>query len=995
MKNVPPTASRSTQRSTSTAPTLKRSHSNGKALGCVYLNARSVKGVNQRQNKLALLHNMISTFAVEFIAITETWLTNNILDSEVLPPHFQVHRKDRSETCISDRGGGLLLGVDQRLPSKRRKDLEGNCEIMVCELLCKSRSKIAIVLCYRPPSSDRPAFNTCLEQTLDRVSSIYRHVCVLGDFNMPEIDWRQPLNNISPSDSDFIRIIQSNSLVQFNTFPSNRHSNFLDLIFTTDDGLLCDLSVLECEFPTDHNVLSFSLNLTRDALNSFQRIAFNYKRADLDRLNNILRHVSLDGGNGDDLTDTIDTLWSALNEQVVSAVEQCVPKVTIKSSRDPPWFDAECRRLTRTKRILWRKAKRRNTENMWRRYRHYSNFVKAFLKRRHDTYIDSLGALCVENPKRFWSFFRGKLKSRSTPADVTDGNQTCNVAKEKASLFNNFFCSVFSQPGNLITANAPFREPHPIPVPTFTAAEIKIVLRNLDVHKACPPNDISPFILKNCCASLSPLLAIVFNRSLYDGKVPSDWKKAYVVPIFKKGDRSHVKNYRPVSLLQGVSKVLERCIVNFVYPFVSPLLHNLQHGFLKKRSCTTQLLKVYHTIGEILDRGGQVDIVYLDFSKAFDCVCHSMLLYKLEHFYGFTNGFIEWFKSYLTSRSQCVVLDGENSEWKPVTSGVPQGSILGPLLFLLFINDMPDVVTSSTTALFADDCKLFREIKSAQDCILLQSDLNALHEWSNRWKMTFNPAKCKVLTIARSRSPVTFDYQIDGTNLEHVGDFKDLGVVFDETLSFKNHINSIVSKCNRMCGFVKRSIGFNAPQKVKLTLFKTLIRPLSEYSSQVWSPHFKKEISLLEGIQRSYTRFICSTELSYPERCISQRILPLSYRREIADLLFCFKYLNGSLDIDYSNELRVFTPNNVLRSSHNGLILSETRTRTELFKASYFNRLPRIWNALPYDVRMCNTFQTFKSKLVSFYFTKLESQYDVFNPCTWISTCRCTGFYHN
>jgi len=416
---------------------------------------------------------------------------------------------------------------------------------------------------------------------------------------------------------------------------------------------------------------------------------------------------------------------------------------------------------------------------------------------------------------------------------------------------------------------------------------------------------------------------------------------------------------------------------------------------MKGKSCATQLLKVYHSIGAILDRGGQIDIIFLDFSKAFDCVDHALLLYKLKMCYGFTDAFVKLFESYLSDRSQCVLIEGEKSSFKPVSSGVPQGSNLGPMLFLLFINDMPEAIENSTVALFADDSKVFKEIKSRNDCLLLQKDLEALHQWSVKWKMNFNPSKCKVLTISRSHAPVSFNYHLDGSILEHVGNFKDLGVVLDSSLSFKSHITALVSKSNRMNGIIKRSVGFKAPRNVKLQLFKTLVRPITEYSSQVWSPSMKNEIILIENVQRSMTRFICGEpDLSYSERCQNLELLPLSFRREIADLIFCFKCLHGFMAVDFSNELHILSSNVCLRSSHNGLLLKETKTRTEHFKSMYFNRLPHLWNILPRDIRDCDTLSSFKSKLFDHYFTRLQSSYDVFNSCTWTSVCRCSGFYH-
>ena len=358
---------------------------------CIYLNARSIKTVNREHNKLVALHNLLASYETRIVTITETWLTSHVLDAELLPGRFLVHRKDRNDTCPSKRGGGLLLGIDHRIPSRRREDLEGDGEILVCELTCRSRSKIAMVLCYRPPSSDRNAFNVSLELTLDMVSSQYQHVCILGNFNLPEINWRDSsFSALPPSELDFIRIVNSNSLNQLNKFPSNVHQNFLDLIFATDYDLLYDIEILDSAYPTDHNVLSFAMNMHHNARQSCERTVFNYKRADLVSLNSRLNQISLDVVH----SSNIDSLWSDFYEQVMTAVELSVPKVTVRSSRDPPWVDEEARRLIRSKQIIWRKAKRSDSDHLWQRYRSLRNDVKALIKRKHDLYIESLDVVC-------------------------------------------------------------------------------------------------------------------------------------------------------------------------------------------------------------------------------------------------------------------------------------------------------------------------------------------------------------------------------------------------------------------------------------------------------------------------------------------------------------------------------------------------------------------------------------------------------------------------
>ena len=455
-------------------------------------------------------------------------------------------------------------------------------------------------------------------------------------------------------------------------------------------------------------------------------------------------------------------------------------------------------------------------------------------------------------------------------------------------MFNDYFVSVFSKgcsaPPALSYDNVPAVA---IPDPKFSVTEVSHVLLNLIPNKASAPNDLSPKILSKCAHLLAPSLCVLFNVSIATHTVPSEWKQTNVVPVFKKGDKHSVKNYRPISLLCVVSKVMERCIFNHLYPFVAPFIHHLQHGFMKHKSCTSQLLKVYNTIGSILDKGGQIDIIFLDFSKAFDCIDHTMLLYKLHNLFGIGGNLLMWIQDYLSGRTQRVLVEHANSVFKDVSSGVPQGSILGPMLFLLFINGMPSVTTSCTTALFADDSKCFKQIVDVNDCQSLQKDLDALYNWSKAWKMDFNPTKCKVLSISRSRNPIVFAYKMNDVILEHVTTFKDLGVIIDESLSFTSHIDVVLSKCSRVCGMIKRSVGFSAPVNVKLELFKTLCRSILDFGSQLWSPQNVTFIRKVESIQRSMTRYILNDYvLSYTDRCLLLHLLPLSYRREVSDLLF-------------------------------------------------------------------------------------------------------------
>ena len=319
---------------------------------------------------------------------------------------------------------------------------------------------------------------------------------------------------------------------------------------------------------------------------------------------------------------------------------------------------------------------------------------------------------------------------------------------------------------------------------------------------------------------------------------------------------------------------------------------NFQHGFLNGKSTETQILSVFDNISKVLDGGGQTDIIYLDFSKAFDSVPHHLLLHKMKSF-GFNGTLLSWFSSYLSNRKQRVVIEGENSEWLPVVSGVPQGSILGPFLFILYINDMVSQVSDgSCVSLFADDAKVIRKIACRLDYILLQRDLNDLFNWSKIWLLNFNISKCKLLRIARVIK-YCVDYHIDDVKLECVTEFPDLGVKIESDLSWHSHVTSKVKRANSLLGFIKRTLGFNSSVQSKQTLYLALIRSTLMYGSTVWCPN-RGDMKLLEGVQRRATKYILNDYTSdYKLRLKKTNLIPLNYYKEYRDFCFMYKCIHG------------------------------------------------------------------------------------------------------
>ena len=390
---------------------------------------------------------------------------------------------------------------------------------------------------------------------------------------------------------------------------------------------------------------------------------------------------------------------------------------------------------------------------------------------------------------------------------------------------------------------------------------------------------------------------------MQNGECPDDWRSANVTPIHKKGDRTNPNNYRPVSLTSQVCKLMESIVRKHIVEHLTEnnILRDEQHGFREGRSCLTNLLETMEHWTEIIDEGDSIDVAYLDFRKAFDLVSHRHLIYKMSK-YGITGQVLKWIESFLYQRSQRVVIHGSMSEIFSVTSGVPQGSVLGPILFLIFINDLPLEIIS-LLSLFADDSKMFSRIISEKNRKksnvngneILQKDLDTIREWAIKWKMEFNVDKCKIMHLGK-RNP-RHTYNMGGTNLAVSTEERDLGVLIDDQLDFDKHIRGIVNKANRMLGMIK--IGFACLDKeMFMNLYPVLVRPLIEYCVQVWSPYKQKHIDLLEGVQRRATKLVPELRnKTYEKRLEGLGLISLEERRVRGDMIETYKIMTGKEDV--------------------------------------------------------------------------------------------------
>ena len=535
-----------------------------------------------------------------------------------------------------------------------------------------------------------------------------------------------------------------------------------------------------------------------------------------------------------------------------------------------------------------------------------------------------------------------------TNSAISYDDEVATKPAQKAELLNKYFCSVFLSAApdvNIEPTNNSLRTDMEISQVQVSVDDVTKHLIGLDTSKACGPDGIPARLLKECGQQIAPSLCGIFNQSLSSGQIPTEWKSANITPIHKKDSKEPAENYRPISLLPIVSKVLERCVFNCLYDHVNNLITPLQHGFLRNRSCVTQLLSVLHTIGRNLDKNIQADVIYLDFAKAFDTVDHNVLLSKLKA-YGVSGQLLTWFANYLSGRHQRVVIDGATSQWAPVTSGVPQGSLLGPLLFIIFINDLPDVAIGDVfTSLYADDTKVYRNINTIEDCMSMQKTLTNMDTWTRQNNIRFNASKCKALTITRKKSPLNFIYKLDNVELEHVSTEKDVGVNITNSLTWNTHIHAIIAKANELLGLLKRTCPLLNDVSARRSLYLALVKSHLSYATQVWSPDKIALKTQIERVQRRATRWILKQRvgvMSYRDKLLTLKLLPLTFDRELKDLVFFYKCLNGFTDLNVSHFVSFVSHGRTkLSNSYN---LKTPVCKTSTFQASYFNRIVKLWN---------------------------------------------------
>jgi hypothetical protein len=502
-------------------------------------------------------------------------------------------------------------------------------------------------------------------------------------------------------------------------------------------------------------------------------------------------------------------------------------------------------------------------------------------------------------------------------------------------------------------------------LPVFSSDEVRHALLSSKNSSSCGPDGCPAKLLKLFPELCVPLTNI-FNMSVQQQAIPDAWKLANVVPIYKgKGSKLDVTNYRPISLTNVFCKLMESLIRKKVVDFLDTnnLISESQSGFRSCRSTLSQLLLSKSLLVDAINDRACIDGVYTDLSKAFDSISHKKLILKLRA-YGIHPNVCAWTENFLSNRKQRVIINDHMSTWLPCNSGVPQGSVLSSLLFIIYFNDLPDIIQHSKVFLYADDAKILRRIDCRMDCLLFQQDLDALAAWCSTWQLKLNISKCIHIRYGLAERP-RFDYHISGILLPSSLSCKDLGVLFDSKLTFSEHCSTIINR-----GFARANMLLKCfhsrDRNLQINLFNTFVRPILEYNSPVWSPHLNKDINAIERVQKFFTKRLRGLKsLPYEKRLTVLKQPSLKTRRARADLILLYKILHGL--VDHNLKKFFLFVSNVLTCVHNlrghAFKLIAPKPRTDVLKFNFIYRVIMLWNVLPSNICEASSLFTFKNRL--------------------------------
>ena len=885
------------------------------------------------------------------------------------------------------KGQNFLSGTLQIIETKviKENSIIHKCiETLFIEIK-KQNKKILIACAYKPNKSDDQFFINKLSNLIsNNLKKKYDEIILTGDFNFDLLKYDE-----NSSTLNFLNSLTSLSLIPVISKPTRITDNsatLIDNIFILNP--INFISGIIISDISDHLPTFISIKNVFSNVNSDLKTKIQYRLINENSMNDFFLNMSAcdfsNINNSNDCSSAIVELQDIIDETFRSSCPLITKTISFKNAIKP-WI---------TDKILTHIKKRQHYFILYRKnvitkktYSNYRNFVTSLIRKAKKQYYEDKFYSARNDIKKTWRIINDVLrpnkihKKQNIIKKLIINNTTYENSQDISNIFNDHFVSigrnmaesVVSGPNDHKKYLSHLNVPNSFFFTPVTPNETHVIINSLK-NKSSNLNTVSTRALKFVSKIISIPLTNIINNSFTSGIFPDSLKVARVTPIYKEDKKTDFNNYRPISVLPIMSKVFEKLAYKQLYNFlnINALLENKQYGFRAHRSTTQAILNFMDYLYNNLDKNKLVFSIFLDFQKAFDSVDHTILLSKLN-FYGIRGHAHDWFRSYLANRKQFVTIDNSSSKLRQIEYGVPQGSIMGPLLFLIFINDISKCSPLFHYILYADDSTLstwINEDELKENIELINTELDHLYFWLNANKITINKTKTKYMMFSYRRNIMITDIKI-GNNIIDEADFvKFLGIYIDNHLSFRNHINEISIKISKSVGLLHKLNKFLPPKILKI-VYTSFIHPYLSYGIEAWHGTFKNWTQKIFILQKKAIRALNKLEYNHHtnEYYKLNNIIKLEDQYKIQISNYIFRHLNSNIDPETSAK---FEKNLIIHphDTRHGEQMRVTRVNRSISKNMISHNGTKVWNSLPHSVKSSNSYYKFKKQVKEFFLNK-------------------------